>query len=142
MHRKVQGLLAIVCIVSGSATVVLACKIPTTLDCCSIARVSLNMTRKCGLFNDQECPDRVVNNTGSVPTVVDAITGKQTQQFGESFVCSYETGRCTGSIGSNLCRHDPVANTSCTSSTPDGGDCSPPGSRGGRGDIHDHFQPY
>lgn len=132
MHNKkpFTSFVSLGLIVAGMSSWATACYIAASTDCCTLAGVVLNTTRKCGLFNDQDCPDKATTNTGNVPYTTTAVTGKMQSTPGQSFVCAYQLGGCTGSIGGNLCAYDPVVTTSCTSSTPSGDDC-PTGSGGG-----------
>jgi len=108
---------------AGISSLATACFIQASTDCCSLAGVVLDTTRKCGLFQDQNCPDKATTNTGNVPYTTTAVTGFMQSLPGESFVCKYQIGRCTGSIGPNLCAYNEVQTTSCSSTTPGGGDC-------------------
>ncbi len=119
---------AMICVL-GVASISWACWITTTTDCCSLAGVTLNTTRKCGLFGDQDCPDRAVTNTANIDKAVSAATGKQDKTNGTSYTCTYKIGRCTGSFGNNLCAYDPDQSIGCTSSSSSGTTC--PSGEGG-----------
>lgn len=141
MHRQVKVLLASALMACGATSVAMACVIATNQDCCSLAGVTLNTTRVCGLFNDQECPDVATSNVGNVPGTIPAVSGSMSSAMGQSFACQYKSGRCRGSLGTNLCAYTQQS-ISCTSSTPSGGACPPPANQepGEPVTIHDRAE--
>ncbi|QOI99275.1 MAG: hypothetical protein HRU70_01730 [Phycisphaeraceae bacterium] len=111
-------------ITTGAVAVSAACWETTTTDCCRLAGVVLNTTRKCGLFQDQHCPDKATQNTGNLSFAREAGTGKSSRSEGTSFTCKYQVGRCTGTLGSNLCEYNEEQTISCTTSAATGDACS------------------
>jgi hypothetical protein len=122
MKRSFSGVSSLLCLL-GASSIAGACWITTTTDCCSLAGISLNATRKCGLLQDQDCPDIAVTNTANIDKAVSAATGKMDKSSGTSYTCTYKLGRCTGTFGSNLCAYNAEQSIGCTSSSATGATC-------------------
>jgi hypothetical protein len=97
----------------------------TISNCCS--SLSLNFSRTCGAFNDQDCPDEVISNPAYYKSTP-VLNGKQPGTPGSSVLCTYKTGKCNGSWGNNLCEmsaekthecvNQPGGATGCTTAVP------------------------
>lgn len=108
----------------AAASASAACWTTAFTDCCSLAGVVLNTTRKCGLFQDQDCPDKIVSNVANLSHAVSAGTGQTTRTEAGSFVCKYTVGTCSGSFGNNLCKYNEEQTITCTTSGATGDACS------------------
>ncbi len=122
MSRSAR-LIPTVLLAAGATSIASACGITSTTDCCSMAGIARNTTRRCGFFNDQDCPDKTKANTSNLSHAVEADSGKKDRTEAGSFTRNYQIGRCTGSFGSNLCAYDPEQTTTCTTSGATGADC-------------------
>lgn len=116
--------LAVAMIASGTALAGAAsasCVVLYNSHCCST--LSLNLTRKCGLANDQDCPDSVDSNPPVVLSSV-TLTGNHPGANGSSVLCLYKTGRCRGSLGPNLCEYSEQKQHGCTNQTAGAAGCT------------------
>lgn len=125
MHRA-NHVLSGVLVALGATSIASACWINSSTNCCALAGVVLNLTRTCGFFHDQNCPDKAIENTGNVGQALAALVGSSGTTPGTSLACRYQIGRCTGSFGSNLCVYDAEQSTTCTPTYATGTSCTQP----------------
>lgn len=102
-----------------------SCVTVSIANCCN--EISLNCTRKCGVFQGQDCPDEVVANPAFYKSV-QVLNGHHPGAAAHSVVCEYKTGRCTGNWGNNLCEmsdlkthecvNQPAGDSGCTTGAP------------------------
>jgi len=106
----------------SATAVALTCWTSAIRTCCQIAELQLNTSRACGLFRDQECPDKITEDVSGLADARPAAYGQKDRTVTGSFVCKYKLGKCNGLFGNNLCEYTDHTIT-CVSSVASGDSC-------------------